>query len=129
MNISSFILFCVFLSGVFSLKAVYIGNEADKMYQDFLKPFGDIHEEINISYVLPTASDGYDDELNKAVEEQGDIVVMRCDDKLYSSNSKVLTENRVLVICINTYSVGRCSKSIISGVSIIPLIENGIMYC
>lgn len=126
MKILLLVVLSLILSSTFSLKVAYIGDAADKMYDKFLIPYGEKNDGINISFVENKNSIGYDTELKAAVEKNAEIVLMTCDDNMYKSNSSVLIDNKVLVICTNTYTSGRCSKNIISGVSTIPLIENSI---
>lgn len=127
-SITVLFIFVFFLKEIKCFKVAYVGHASDSMYKDFLKDYDDANPSIDITVIEEDATNGYADEFNKAVEDCIEMIVMKCNNDVYDSEADALVNNKILVVCTNTNTVGRCKKSIISGVSSVPLIENSIFF-
>lgn len=127
-------IFIIFLSSCtcYNFKVGYFKPPGDTYYNDFFKIYNDTHESITIDAIDISAgakTDDYDEIIKSAVEQHDvDIIIAQCDDELLNSKSDHLKNNDVLIYCMNQASVGRCMKSFISGVTVIPVLNNSIFY-
>lgn len=122
-----FLLLCFFVD-INSINIAYVGKNTDPIYQSFLQEYDRIHEDVEIKLVNDGISTDYSVEFNDVVEAGIQMVVMKCNDAVYNSNVDAIANKKITIFCTNTYNVGRCSSNVISGVSVIPLIENGMYY-
>lgn len=116
----------------YNFKVGYFKPAGDTYFDDFFKIYNNTHESITIDAIDISAVDSiddYDKTIKSAVEEHDvDIIVAQCDNMLLNSKSEYLKNDDVLIFCMNQASVGRCEKHFISGVTVIPVLNNSIFY-
>lgn len=115
----------------YKLNIAYFEDSGHPEYSTLLLQYETKHPNIKINYVTVTSPTtvNYDKAIKGQVENNNvEIIIAQCDDYLLNSTSEYILEDKVLVICMNEVSVGRCNKHFISGVTVIPLIMNCINY-
>lgn len=81
-------------------------------------------------YKLYTYTDGTDfkDTTKKIVDDGQNLIFAQCSEEMFDYESQEVANSEIVIWCLNTVSTGRCSKSFISGVSVIPVIEDRILF-
>lgn len=114
------------LAQTISLNIAYLGQSTDDMFTRILTPYQNNNAEITFE-AFPITNSDYKDVLQQIVNKGIDVAFANCQKETFEWESPVLSNNQMLIWCINTESVGRCKKPFISGISVIPFIENSII--
>lgn len=122
------LLFFIWIGLCYSLNVGYLRKSSDVDHTLTIDKFKSLT--TGFVYNEYTYTDGTDfkDTTKKMVEDGKDLIFAQCSEEMFDYESQEVANSEIVIWCLNAVSTGRCSKSFISGVSVIPVIEDRILF-
>lgn len=122
------LIFFIFIGLCCSLNVGYLKTATDVDYTSILDKFKDLTTGFQYDQYSYTDGNDFKDATKKMADDGKDLIFAQCSEKMFVYESQEVVNNEIVIWCLNTVSTGRCSKSFISGVSVIPVIEDRILF-